>query len=915
MATVRLYGEFGKVDEQSDGTVIVSGIASSEAQDNVGEIVKADAMRRALPEYLKFPAVREMHQLVAAGRTIAAEVADDGKTYIEAHVVDPVAVKKVRSRVYNGFSIGGRVPPGGRNKTNPAIIEDLVLTEISLVDRPMNPEATFLMFKADWEESEHPRDDHGRFSSGGGVGPGTDEDGFPAGSNPSGEERRARREAVARERINEHAKAPGLAPGPVKRPPPKDDFEAFEQEHSREMGRLSWDREHAAHAASLDGSPKKQQAWREAQAAHDQAARDFGEHPLGPSSRSAQSVRLPREASLAQDFHANRAKDARFPEAVRAAHLRASELHAMAANRKDHDNGPANILNAREASARAAKLEMEARHQMAADWERKGIKVPHGFTGPKRRAKADEPEITKGAPMDPKDQEQNEVGAQATTGDENQGGPPGTESQNGDGQTPPGDANDQGVQAATAEANGGSGEAPEKEGEEIEKSSTCQKCGEPCAKCGGKMAAMTADLRKAEGEASSYKAQVEALEARIAKVQSERESGSDDLAKARAERDAARAEVEKLTASARSTGERLAKATTGWEGAEGQIQKIRESRDSLQREVDSLKVERDAASDGLAKVRAARDANQKAMDALRDERDSTASALQKSRATVDALQREIDALRQGRDDASTSLAKTAAERESFSDRLVEATAERDEAQREAAKYRSERDQIEGDLAKMKAEVAGLEQRIQRAEAERDSLEDRVRKSGSRASASEGEATRAMAEKEALAGRIQKMQADHAALEKTVATLRFRVEDAEASLQKAKARGAEHEATITKLTHERDSVKAAAAKVQATLSTTERALAMEKIARDNVETKNAKLTAAVAAREASLTKTQQSLAAVEKELALRPKGVTKAVPIEKGADDGRGPRSEPVEESALDLVKKAQKSPISMSTRR
>jgi len=143
---MRLYGAIQKVEPQDDGTVCVHGIASSEVVDDQGEIVRADAMRAAIPEYMRFPALREMHQLSAAGTTLEAEVGDDGLTRIVAHVVDPVAVTKVRNQVYRGFSIGGRVTR--REAGNPKAITGLVLNEISLVDRPANPESIFDCWKA-----------------------------------------------------------------------------------------------------------------------------------------------------------------------------------------------------------------------------------------------------------------------------------------------------------------------------------------------------------------------------------------------------------------------------------------------------------------------------------------------------------------------------------------------------------------------------------------------------------------------------------------------------------------------------------------------------------------------------------------------------------------------------------------------
>jgi hypothetical protein len=143
---MRLYGAIQKVEPLYDGTVRVHGIATSEAVDEQGEIVRADAMRAAIPDYMRFPALREMHQLSAAGTTLEAEVCEDGTTRIVAHVVDPVAVAKVKNQVYRGFSIGGRITQ--REAGNPQAITSLVLNEISLVDRPANPEAIFDCWKA-----------------------------------------------------------------------------------------------------------------------------------------------------------------------------------------------------------------------------------------------------------------------------------------------------------------------------------------------------------------------------------------------------------------------------------------------------------------------------------------------------------------------------------------------------------------------------------------------------------------------------------------------------------------------------------------------------------------------------------------------------------------------------------------------
>jgi hypothetical protein len=142
---MRIWGDITKVSENDDGTLTVSGIASSEAVDSDGETVTATAMKEAIPDYMKFGALREMHQPIAAGTAIACEVQEDGRTYLEALVVDAESCRKVKTGVLKGFSIGGKVTK--RNGKNKKVIEGLKLVEISLVDRPANPEAIIGLVK------------------------------------------------------------------------------------------------------------------------------------------------------------------------------------------------------------------------------------------------------------------------------------------------------------------------------------------------------------------------------------------------------------------------------------------------------------------------------------------------------------------------------------------------------------------------------------------------------------------------------------------------------------------------------------------------------------------------------------------------------------------------------------------------
>lgn len=162
--TVRLYGALSKVEEQADGAIVVIGTASSGARDEQGEVITPEAMKAALPDYLKWGAIREMHQPHAAGTALGAEVQDDGRTLIEAHIIDPEAVRKVKARVYKGFSVGGKVL--ARDPQDRSVITKIRLSEISLVDRPCNPEAAIDLWKAEHLDPETPVDPAPRMTPG-----------------------------------------------------------------------------------------------------------------------------------------------------------------------------------------------------------------------------------------------------------------------------------------------------------------------------------------------------------------------------------------------------------------------------------------------------------------------------------------------------------------------------------------------------------------------------------------------------------------------------------------------------------------------------------------------------------------------------------------------------------------------------
>ncbi|MDE2106135.1 MAG: hypothetical protein KGL39_53425, partial [Patescibacteria group bacterium] len=122
------YGDIQKLDPVED-YLMVSGIASTQAVDADGEVVTAEAMRKALPSYLQAGTVREMHQPIAAGKPVSAFVDDEGRTHFTAKIVDKDTIKKIKEGVLKGFSIGGRKIKKVGNQ-----ITELLLKDISVVD-------------------------------------------------------------------------------------------------------------------------------------------------------------------------------------------------------------------------------------------------------------------------------------------------------------------------------------------------------------------------------------------------------------------------------------------------------------------------------------------------------------------------------------------------------------------------------------------------------------------------------------------------------------------------------------------------------------------------------------------------------------------------------------------------------------
>jgi phage head maturation protease/cation transport regulator ChaB len=142
MNEFQFYMPIAKVEKGEDGTCIVSGYASTPTKDSDGEIVTLEAVKKALPGYMQWRNIREMHQLKAVGKAQEANVDKKG-LWLSAKISDPTAVQKCVDQVYQGFSIGGK-----KLDTQGSKITEIELTEISVVDRPANPDAKFTVAKS-----------------------------------------------------------------------------------------------------------------------------------------------------------------------------------------------------------------------------------------------------------------------------------------------------------------------------------------------------------------------------------------------------------------------------------------------------------------------------------------------------------------------------------------------------------------------------------------------------------------------------------------------------------------------------------------------------------------------------------------------------------------------------------------------
>jgi hypothetical protein len=152
---------FAKLEKVDAVQRTVYGIAISETLDRSGEIFDYQTSK---PEFEKwssdirqatdgksFGNVRAMHGHLAIGKVTDISFDDAGRAiHVAAKIVDDAEWKKVEEGVYTGFSIGGKYLK--RWQDGDLKRYTAVPSELSLVDMPCVPTATFTMIKADGTE-------------------------------------------------------------------------------------------------------------------------------------------------------------------------------------------------------------------------------------------------------------------------------------------------------------------------------------------------------------------------------------------------------------------------------------------------------------------------------------------------------------------------------------------------------------------------------------------------------------------------------------------------------------------------------------------------------------------------------------------------------------------------------------------
>jgi hypothetical protein len=140
---------------------LVYGVVTAETPDVAGEVCDYASTKPLYQKWSQkfadatdgksFGNLRAMHANVAAGKLVDIAFNDEHKRIeICGKVVDDAEWQKVEEGVYTGFSQGGRYLKRWPDPDAPALMRSTAEPlEVSLVDHPCLPEATFAVIKAD----------------------------------------------------------------------------------------------------------------------------------------------------------------------------------------------------------------------------------------------------------------------------------------------------------------------------------------------------------------------------------------------------------------------------------------------------------------------------------------------------------------------------------------------------------------------------------------------------------------------------------------------------------------------------------------------------------------------------------------------------------------------------------------------
>jgi len=133
------------------GVYRVRGLATDASLDLDGQRCDPEWLKSAMPEWGEWGNIREMHGPSAVGTKTSMEQIGNG-WWVDLDVIDPLAATKCDKGVYKGLSIG--IKNYGLDKSAGAlalapngIINKGEIIEISLVDRPANPNAKLELTK------------------------------------------------------------------------------------------------------------------------------------------------------------------------------------------------------------------------------------------------------------------------------------------------------------------------------------------------------------------------------------------------------------------------------------------------------------------------------------------------------------------------------------------------------------------------------------------------------------------------------------------------------------------------------------------------------------------------------------------------------------------------------------------------